>query len=97
MASHMTLISDKSTVHIQIVFFTQPRPETQANIFICPLTIETVMGIPGWHSGLAPAFGPGRNPGDLGSSPTSGSQGMEPASPSACVSASLSVTIIKKI
>ena len=32
------------------------------------------------------AFGPGPNPGDLGWSPTSG---MEPASPSACVSASL--------
>ena len=55
-------------------------------------------GIPGWRSGLAPAFGPGRDPGDPGSNPTSGSWCMEPASPSACVSASLtlSVTIIKK-
>ena len=61
-------------------------------------------GIPGWHSGLAPAFGPGRDPGDLGSNPTSGSRCMEPAfpsaSPSAYVSASLSlflsVTIINK-
>ncbi|CAD7691588.1 unnamed protein product [Nyctereutes procyonoides] len=41
------------------------------------------MGIPGWRSGLAPAFGPGRDPGDPGSNPTSGSQCMEPASPSA--------------
>ena len=47
-------------------------------------------GIPGWRSGLAPAFGPGRDPGDPGSSPTSGSRCREPASPSACVSASLS-------
>ena len=31
------------------------------------------LGIPGWCSGLAPAFGPGRDPGDPGSSPTSGS------------------------
>ena len=30
-------------------------------------------GIPGWLSGLAPAFGPGPDPGDLGSSPASGS------------------------
>ena len=57
-----------------------------------------VHGIPGWRSGLAPAFGPGHDPGDPGSSPTSGSRCMEPASPSACVSASLSlsVTIINK-
>ena len=35
---------------------------------------ETVLsGIPGWLSGLAPAFGPGRDPGVPGSSPTSGS------------------------
>ena len=51
------------------------------------------VGIPGWRSCLAPAFGPGRNPGDPGSNPTSGSRCMEPASPSpsACVSASLSL------
>ena len=49
------------------------------------------MGIPGWRSGLAPAFGPGRDPGDPGSNPTLGSRCMEPASPSACVSASLSL------
>ena len=56
------------------------------------------LGIPGWRSGLVPAFGPGRDPGDLGWNPTSGSRCMEPASPSACVSASLSlcVTIINK-
>ena len=46
---------------------------------------------------MAPAFGPCRDPGDPGSKPTSDSQCTEPASPSACVSASLSVTIIKKI
>ena len=50
-------------------------------------------GIPGWRSGLAPAFGPGRDPGDRGSNPTSGSRCMEPASPSACVSASLSLSL----
>ena len=50
------------------------------------------MGIPGWCSGLAPAFGPGRDPGDPGSTPTSGSRCMEPASPSAYVSASLFVS-----
>ena len=48
--------------------------------------------IPGWRSGLAPAFGPGRDPGDPGSNPTSGCRCMEPASPSACVSASLSLS-----
>ena len=50
-------------------------------------------GIPGWLgipglSGLGPAFGPGPDPGVPGWSPVSGS-GMEPASPSACVSAPL--------
>ena len=60
------------------------------------ITPET--GIPGWRSGLAPAFGPGRDPEDSGSNPTLGSRCMEPASPSACVSASLShcVPIISK-
>ena len=33
-------------------------------------------GQPGWLSGLAPAFGPGHDPGDPGSNPTSGSQSM---------------------
>ena len=55
--------------------------------------IRKQRGIPGWRSGLVPAFGPGRDPGDLGWSPTSGSQCMEPASPSACVSASLSLSL----
>ena len=52
-----------------------------------------IRGIPGWHSGLMPAFGPGRDPGDPGSNPTSGSWCMEPASPSAYVSASLSFSL----
>ena len=57
-------------------------------------TIQTCnSGIPGWRSGLAPAFGPGRDPGDPGSNPTSGSRCMEPASPSACVSASLTFSL----
>ena len=50
-------------------------------------------GIPWWRSGLAPAFAPGRDPGDPGSNPTSGSRCMELASPSACVSASLSLSL----
>ncbi|CAD7691246.1 unnamed protein product [Nyctereutes procyonoides] len=53
--------------------------------------------IPGWCSGLAPAFGPGRDPGDPGSNPTSGSRCMEAASPSACVSASLSLSVRSQI
>ena len=58
--------------------------------FLRELKIE-LPGTPGWLCSLAPAFGPGRDPGDPGSSPTSGSRFMEPASPSACVSASLSL------
>ena len=50
-------------------------------------------GIPGWHSSLAPAFGPWRHPGDRGLNPTSGSQCMEPASPSAYDSASVSLSL----
>ena len=38
-------------------------------------------------------LGPGRDPGDPGSNPTSGSRCMEPASPSACVSAPLSLSL----
>ena len=53
---------------------------------------QRVGGNPGWRS-LVPAFGPGRNPGDLGSNPTSGSRCMEPASPSTYVSASLSLSL----
>ena len=56
-------------------------------------TINIEIGISGWRSGLAHAFGPGRNPGDPGSNPMSGSRCMEPASPSACVSASLSLSL----
>ena len=32
-----------------------------------------IVGIPGWLSGLVPAFGPGHDPGVPGSNPTSGS------------------------
>ena len=28
------------------------------------VSLKQKMGIPGWRSGLAPAFGPGRDPGD---------------------------------
>ena len=57
------------------------------------LDFKKIQGIPGWHGGLAPAFGPGRDPGDPGSNPMSGSQCMEPASPSACGSGSLSLCL----
>ncbi|CAD7675429.1 unnamed protein product [Nyctereutes procyonoides] len=50
-------------------------------------------GSGGQNVGLAPAFGPARDPGDPGSNPTSGSRCMGPASPSACVSASLSLSL----
>ena len=49
------------------------------------------LGIPGWRSDLEPAFGPGRDPGDPGSNPTSGSLhgacfSLLPVSLSVCVS-----------
>ena len=47
------------------------------------------LGILGWCSGLAPAFGPGRDLGDPGLNPTSGSWCMEPVSLSASLSFSL--------
>ena len=51
-----------------------------------------IMGIPGWLSDSAPAFGLGRDPGVLGSSPVSGS--LHGACFSlCCVSASLSVCL----
>ena len=80
----------------------QDKPTFKYVLFVqARVCLETVIwGIPGWRSGLALAFGPGHDPGDPGSNPTSGARCMEPASPSACVSASLSlslnVSIIKK-
>ena len=62
--------------------------------FLQGLSLKTTPpGIPGWRSGLAPAFGPGPTPGDRGSNPMSGSWCIEPASPSAYVSASLSLSL----
>ena len=55
--------------------------------------LKATMGQPGWLSSLAPVFSPGHDPGDPGSNPASGSRRMEPASPSACVSASLSLSL----
>ena len=37
---------------------------------MCKTLKNDFQGIPGWPSGLAPAFGPGRDPGDPGSNPT---------------------------
>ena len=54
--------------------------------------IVLIIGIPGWLSGLAPTFGPGRVPRVPGTSPTSGSL-YGPASPFAFVSASLCVCL----
>ena len=76
---------------------------THTHLIVKPVNFFTnskLPGIPGWRSGLAPAIDPGRDPRDPESNPTSGSWCMEPASPSAYVSASLSlslsVTIINK-
>ena len=70
-----------------------PRPDGFPGEFYQSLKKKPHRGIPGWRRGLAPAFGPGRDPGDPGSNPTSGSRCIEPASPSACVSASLSLSL----
>ena len=67
----------------------------EACIFVVTVQFKILLlGIPGWRSGLVPAFGPGREPGDPGSNPTAGSQCIEPASPSAYISASLSLSVI---
>ena len=55
------------------------------------LVLKIQPGIPGWLSSLAPAFSPGRDSGIPGSSSASGS--LHGASPSACVSASLTLCI----
>ena len=49
-----------------------------------------ILGIPGWRSGLAPAFGPGRILETRDRIPRQ-APCMEPASPSACVCLSLSL------
>ena len=54
--------------------------------------LKIPLGIPGWLSSLAPTFSPGRDPRVPGSSPALGSC-RDLASPSACVSASLSLSL----
>ena len=68
-----------------------PHPKTQHGLKM------VLGGIPGWLSGLAPAFGPGRDvilesqDGVLHQAPC-----VEPASPSACISVSLCVSLMNK-
>ena len=50
-------------------------------------------GIPGWLSGLAPAFGPGRDPGVLGLSPAWGSRHRAYFSLLLCLCLSLSLSL----
>ena len=52
------------------------------------------VGIPGWCSGLAPAFGPGRDPGDPGSNPASGSLHGACFSLCLCLCLSFSVSLL---
>ena len=52
------------------------------------------VGIPGWLSGLVPAFGPGRDPGVPGSSPTAGS--LHGVYFSLCLCLCLSVSLMNK-
>ena len=72
------------------VFNNSAETEMKFGIFKCPLcsdfTKSAVLGQPQWHGGLVP-------PSDPGSSPTSGSLhgACFSASPSACLSASVSV------
>ena len=56
------------------------------------MEVKVLWGIPGWLSSLAPAFGPGCDPGVPGLSPTS-APCVEPASPSAYVFVSLSLSL----
>ena len=55
--------------------------------------IKKPSGIPGWRSSLAPAFGPGRDPGDPGSNPTSGSLPVHGACFSLCLCLCLSLSL----
>ena len=81
-----------SVQHLLLKFdLNRPITSTKTLAFSNPLKKNVIVGIPGWCSGLAPAFGPGCDPGDPGSNPASGSRCMELASPSAYVFASLSL------
>ena len=97
----MGLHQDKKLLHSEGNNKTKRQPMEWEKIFVNGTSdkvlvskiYKELIGIPGWRSGLAPAFGPGRDLGDPGSNPTSGSRCMEPASPSACVSASLALSV----
>ena len=79
-----------------------PRRETQYRLMVGVSGSRSVKRKP-WGSPDG-SFGPGRDPGDPGSSPRIESQDrvpcqascVEPASPSACVSASLSGSLMNK-
>ena len=49
-------------------------PDSCCKRKIIPFLKVAVQGIPGWLGSLAPAFGPGHDPGVPGSSPASGSR-----------------------
>ena len=57
--------------------------------------IKETPGTPGWLSSWAPAFGSGRDPGIRNRVPHR-APSEEPASPSTCVSASLSVCVSRE-
>ena len=61
----------KETVTKDLVFVPQESWEEGRKTMM--LRGIQIKGIPGWLSGLAPAFGPGHDPGVLGSIPASGS------------------------
>ena len=62
-------------------------------ISLFPIIKSLYFGDPWVAQRFGACLGPGRDPGDPGSNPTSGSWCMEPASPSACVSASLFLSL----
>ena len=68
--------------------------ELTLDVNLCMTVLLKPIGGDPW---VAQWFGPERDPGDLGSNPTSGSWCTDPASPSACVSASLSLCDYHKI
>ena len=57
----------------QVFLLPSPSPDLCYFYLLVIIVLRKSRGIPGWRSGLAPAFGPGRDPGDPGLSPTLGS------------------------
>ena len=87
-------LSEKSTGQdLEEIYFSKILLSIESRVVVSFTILVTsfILGDPWVAQRFGACLWPGRDPGDPGSNPMSGSRCMQPASPSACVSASLCV------